>query len=162
MLKYVKNIALLLLLVSALFALASCSSEVADDIPVSNIAKNIDASINKDGDMISVDEAYIKGSMKMDVSSFAEYTVKINGYGVNIDEYGVFKGADKKQAEEIAQAVKAYLAMRAETWMTEYMPEEFPKLQEADYKISGNYVFYAILSDEGKASAFSAFEESLK
>jgi hypothetical protein len=35
--------------------------------------------------------------MKMDVSAFSEYTVKINGYGVNIDEYGVFKGADKKR-----------------------------------------------------------------
>jgi hypothetical protein len=156
--KYFKNIALLIVLACALFVLASCGGDAANDVPVSDIAQSVDTAIGNEGDMIAVDETYISGSMKMDVSNFEEYTVKINGYGVNIDEYGVFKGADKEQTEKIADAVKAYLDMR----MTEYMPEEFPKLENAEYRTVGNYVMYAILSDENKASAFSAFEESLK
>ena len=46
--------------------------------------------------------------------------------------------------------------------MDEYMPEEKPKLENAEVKTVGNYVMYAILSDDGKKSAFGAFEKSLK
>lgn len=161
MLKFVKKYCPLIIIVLTLFILASCGG-AADDVPVNDITQKIDSAIGDDGEMISVDEGYIEGSMKMDVSAFSEYTVKINGYGVNIDEYGVFKGADKNEAKEIENAVNSYLQMRVETWMTEYMPEEFPKLQEAEVETVGNYVMYAILSDEDKAAAFSAFEDCLK
>ena len=46
--------------------------------------------------------------------------------------------------------------------MVEYMPEEFPKLQNAETKTIGNYVMYAILSDSDKQAVFSAFEKTLK
>ena len=48
--------------------------------------------------------------MKMDVSGFAGWTVKINAYGANIDEYGVFRAADAAQAAEVKAAVEACFA----------------------------------------------------
>jgi hypothetical protein len=57
--------------------------------------------------MIAVDETYISGSMKMDVSNFEGVHVKINGYGVNIDEYGIFMARTKSSRED-SDAVKAY------------------------------------------------------
>jgi hypothetical protein len=37
-----------------------------------------------------------------------------------------------------------------------------PEASEAEVETVGNYVMYAILSDEDKAAAFSAFEDCLK
>jgi len=45
--------------------------------------------------------------------------------------------------------------------MKEYMPEEFPKLESAEVKTAGNYVIYAILSDNDKKAAFDAFNKAL-
>ena len=41
------------------------------------------------------------------------------------------------------------------------MPEELPKLEEAQVKVCGEYVMYAILSDETAGDAFAAFESAL-
>ena len=78
--------------------------------------------------------------------------------GTSIDEFGVFKGADSAQAESLRTAVNDYLQLRLDAWMPEYLPEEFPKLQNAQLWTAGNYVFYAILSEDVKTAAGSAFE----
>ena len=100
--------------------------------------------------------------MGFDLSSVSEYVVKINSRGVNIDEYGIFKAEDDSQLQQLQTAVSNYLQFRVDTWMVEYMPEEFPKLQNAETKTIGNYVMYAILSDSDKQAVFSAFEKTLK
>lgn len=51
--------------------------------------------------------------------------------GTSIDEFGIFQGADSSQAAELKSAVEAYLQFRLDSWMPEYLPEEFPKLQSA-------------------------------
>jgi major membrane immunogen (membrane-anchored lipoprotein) len=154
--------ALLVMLALALSLLSACgkSSSVAD-VPVEELAQKVDEAIGNDGTLIAVDADYIKGYMRMDVSDYVGFVVKINAYGANIDEYGIFKGADEKQAKEIAKAVEDYLQLREDTWMEEYMPEEKPKLLAAEYKVLGNYVMYAILWDEEKAAAFDAFTSAL-
>ena len=86
----------------------------------------------------------------------------MNAFGANVDEYGIFKAKDEEQAKEIAAAVEAYLKMRNDTWMTEYMPEERPKMEAASYETAGLYVMYAVLADEAKTAAFDAFTASLQ
>ncbi len=156
--------ALTLAFLLCLSALCGCGGKkgYSDDIAVSSIADRVDEATGKnDGSMIAVDESYIKGSMKMDPSGFEEYVVKINAYGANIDEYGIFKGADEKQTKEIESQVEAYLKMRNDTWMTEYMPEEHPKMEKASFVTYGNYVMYAILDDDIKQTAFDAMKGCL-
>ncbi len=51
--------------------------------------------------------------------------------------------------------------MRNDTWMTEYMPEEHPKMEKASFVTFGNYVMYAILDDDAKQTAFDAMESCL-
>jgi hypothetical protein len=58
-------------------------------------------------------------------------------YGANVDEYGVFRGADEAQAAEIKKAVEDYLAMRVDSWMDAYMPEEKPKVTSAQIEDRG-------------------------
>ena len=125
------------------------------------MSASVAAVLSEKDALVSAPETYISGSMKMDVSNYDGYDVKINSQGVNIDEYGIFKAKDNTQVAALEQAVNDYLQFRKDIWMDEYMPEEYPKLENAEVKTVGNYVMYAILSDSSKKSAFDAFEKSL-
>lgn len=163
--KKTRIISLALALLLCLALLCACGggdSEYADNVAVSSIADRVDEATGKDdGSMVSVDESYIQGSMKMDTSSFSEYIVKINAYGANIDEYGIFKGSNEEQVGQIEEQVEAYLQMRNDTWMTEYMPEERPKMEKASFVTYGNYVMYAIFDDDIKQTAFDTLKSCL-
>ncbi len=157
-----KIIALALLALTAALPLLGCSSKAAAEPAFDDVVAAVDSAISNEGTLVSVNEDYIGGAMKMDVSGYESYCVKINAYGANIDEYGVFKGADGDEAKEIKSAVEAYLQMREDTWMVEYMPEEHPKLLAAEIESKGSYVMYAILGDGEKTAAFDAFEGCFK
>lgn len=152
--------ALVLALVMVMVVLCACGS--TKNVEVADIAAAVDAALNKGDSLVSVDEAYIKGYMKIDVADFDGFCVKINAYGANIDEYGVFRAKDSSQAKEIKSAVDSYLQLRRDSWMDEYMPEEKPKLSAAEVKTNGNYVMYCILGDTDKSAAFDAFDGALK
>jgi roadblock/LC7 domain-containing protein len=160
--RIVRAAALLLLLTLTAALFTACGAKPAREPGISALTDAIDASIGNDGSMIAVDKDYVKGAMKMDVTPYAGWCVKINAYGANVDEYGVFRGADKAQTAEIKKAVEEYLAMRVDSWMDAYMPEEKPKVTNAELRTEGNYVCYCILSDEEKSAAFKAFEDSFK
>lgn len=165
-----KTISLVLLAVLCAGLLCACNGgdthtdtpAIKTDVTVDDLAAKVDEAIGAGDNMAARDASYIQGMMDMDVSSYAEYVVKTNAMGTNVDEYGIFKGTDEAQAAEIAQAVDAYLKMRNETWMTEYMPEERPKMEAASYEVCGVYVMYAVLADDAKTAAFDAFTGTLK
>ena len=161
--KNTKFIALFLCLIMTAAALTACGGgEVRNDVAVSELSAKINSELESGADLVDAPESYISSSMGFDLSSVSEYVVKINSRGVNIDEYGIFKAADDSQLQQLQTAVSNYLQFRVDTWMVEYMPEEFPKLQNAETKTIGNYVMYAILSDSDKQAVFSAFEKTLK
>lgn len=153
--------AALLLALTVVFALL-CACGDTKDVEVSEIVAALDAALNKGDNLVAVDEAYIKGYLKIDVSEYDGSTVKINAYGANIDEYGVFRARDSSQVRDIKSAVDDYLQMRVDSWMDEYMPEEKPKLTAAEVETRGNYVMYCILGDADKSAAFAAFDGALK
>lgn len=138
----------------------SGDGRIRNDVAVSDVSTAV-ASVLSDDALVSVSATYISGSMKMNVSDYDSFDVRINSKGVNIDEYGVFKAKDSTQVALVEKSVSSYLQMRKDTWMKEYMPEEFPKLESAEIKIAGNYVIYAILSDSDRTAAFEAFEKAL-
>ena len=152
--------ALLLALTMVLALLCACGN--TKDVEVSEIVAALDAALNKGDNLVAVDETYIKGYMKLDVSEYDGFTVKINAKGVNIDEYGVFRAKDSSQVKDIKSAVEGYLQLRIDSWMDEYMPEEKPKLSAAEVQTRGNYVMYCILGDADKSAAFDAFDGALK
>ena len=151
-----------LLILSLLAACGGPSSAYRTDVPAADIATAIDAVIADGADMVTLSDTYITGSMKLTVDDYEDYCVKIASKGININEYGVFKGADEAHAQSIKTELEAYLKIRLDSWMPEYMPEELPKLQNADVKVCGTYVIYAILSDDERATAFDTFENTIK
>lgn len=157
-----KTVSILLCAVTLCLLLCACGSSVRDDVAVADISAQVAQAIGKTDSLTAATESYIKGYMKTDVSQFGEYSMMINAYGANIDEYGIFKAGENMTAAEIKTTVENYLQLRRDSWMEEYMPEEKPKLSSAEVRVVGDYVMYCILSAEDSKTAFAAFEDCLK
>ena len=152
-----KRIALLLALAMCLAALSACGSDgKAADPGFDAVAEAVKAAAGTEG-MAEQSADYIANMFKLDSGSYADALVMIANMGTSIDEYGIFHGSDAAQAEALHTAVQDYLQLRLDAWMPEYMPEEFPKLQNVKVWTEGNYVFYAILGEDAKTAAGDAF-----
>lgn len=153
--KKVKILSALLCAALALGLLAGCGSEAAQP-EMSDVVAAVEAVVPTDG-MTQYDANYIKNVLKLEESDYADCCVMATNVGTTIDEFGIFKGKDSAQAGELKTAVEEYLQFRLDSWMPEYLPEEFPKLQSAKLWTEGDYVMYAILSDDAKTAAGDAF-----
>ena len=157
---------LLALLLPVLFAVScgqSTGTTYRDDYALADLAAKVADKSFEDGvTLTAVDADYLRGMMKMEVGEKDEYVVKIQTSGANVNEYGIFHAPDAARTAEIETMVKAYLALRVESWMPEYMPEEKPKVDHATCKVFGNYVVYGILTDADREALFSAVENALK
>lgn len=156
--------ALILVIAIACAVLCACGSSGTEtkNVPVADISAAVAEAIGKTDALTAVDENWIRGWMKVEASQFGEQMVMINAYGANVDEYGIFKAGENMSAADIKATVEAYLQLRMDSWMDEYMPEEKPKLEDAEIKVIGDYVMYCILSESDAEAAFAKFEESLK
>ena len=153
----------ILLCLAALLCLGACGKKAAwrTDVPLSTLAEAVEKHLDG-GSLAAMQESYLKGAMKLDPAIFADWLVKINAYGANIDEYGIFKAPDEAGVAAVKQAAEDYLKLRRDTWMEEYMPEEKPKLTQAQVKVCGLYVIYAIVSDDARGKILTDLENALK
>lgn len=82
-----------------------------------------------------------------------------------LDEVGVFHVTDGASAAALASLLRdAYLRPcyeRNRDWYDSYMPHETPKLRDAEVRVFGNYVAYAILAPASRAAFFSALVAAL-
>ena len=106
------------------------------------------------------DEDYITYRMMLDTATVDSYVVYIQNAGTSIDEIGIFQCASEDTAAVTAM-VEDYLTRRNEEWTGQYLVEEYPKLENAEYRVIGRYVVYGILSDADKESLFHAVENYL-
>lgn len=154
--------ALVLVLAMLCTMLCACGDKAEDvNVPVADIAAQVASALGKTDALTTVDDNWIKGWMKADVAAFDGHAVMINAYGANVDEFGIFKAGEDSSAKDVKAIVDAYLQLRMDSWMDEYMPEEKPKLENAEVKVIGNYVMYCILSDADADTAFASFESCL-
>ncbi len=158
-----KRIICILLALAALLGLGACGKKSAwrSDVPLSALADVVEQHLDG-GSLAAMQESYLKGAMKLDPAIFADWLVKINAYGANIDEYGIFKAPDEAGVAAVKQAAESYLQFRRDTWMEEYMPEEKPKLTQAAVKVCGLYVIYVIVGDDVRDRILTDFENALK
>lgn len=141
--------------------LSACGSKAAAEPEMSEVVAAVEAVVPTDG-MTELTGSYLENVFKLTEDKYADCYVMSTNVGTSIDEFGIFKGADEAQAAELKAAVEAYLQFRLDSWMPEYLPEEFPKLQSAKIWTDGSYVMYAILSDELLTAAGNAFEGCFK
>ncbi|MBE7018037.1 MAG: DUF4358 domain-containing protein [Ruminococcaceae bacterium] len=158
-----KIVALIIVVALLATALCACGGKTeTKNVPAADIAAAVAEKIGKTDSLTAVEANWVRGWMKTDASLFGDYTVMVNVYGANVDEYGIFKAGEDMSAADIEKTVQAYLDLRLQSWMDEYMPEEKYKVEDASYEVIGDYVMYCILSAEDSAAAFATFEGMLK
>ena len=160
--KHIKGIVSLLVILATVCALCACGGkELRTDVPASDVAESAAAAIGSADSMMTLEESYIAGRMELDLSLCEDYDVRLNKISTSVDEFGVFRAKDEAAAKSLAAGVQAYLDMRLATWMDEYMPDEKPKVENAQVKTAGVYVMYTILGDSAQKKAFSALDEAI-
>ena len=160
-----KLLAAALLVAVTLLTLVSCGSgavKYREDVAVPDLCAAADPLIGDSSTMATMTDDYLYGMMGIELDGISDYAVKVQASGANVDEYGIFKASTEDGVAGVEQMVQSYLAKRVETWMPEYMPEEFPKVQNATTKTFGQYVVYCILDDSEKTAVFNAIEAALK
>ena len=157
---------MLLVLLCALFVLSSCGGEEGNkkEIDTAKIAETLSKKISTDSKWINEDQSFIKEYTvlpKMVKSSAIYYAQDTN----NLDEFGVFlvePGSAKALRQQLMQN---YLKERYDAnreWYDSYMPTETPKLRDAEVRIYGDCVVYAILSPERRTAFFAECDKLLK
>ncbi len=145
----------LILLVSMLCA---CGSDKTAKTPeMQDVADKVGAAMDI-SNLSQTPDAYVEDVMKIASDGYVIRNTLISGVGTNIDEYGIFLGKDAEQAASLKAALETYLEYRESVWMDEYLPEEKPKLDNAEVWQQGNYVMYVILGDSDRAAVKAAFQ----
>ncbi len=150
-----KYIALILALITLLCLCACGGKDAASADPG---FEAVAAAVNGAADseiMMDVPDTYLQSTMKIDPEAYSDCCVKKSKVGTNINEYGVFRTDD---AEALQETLEAYVQALRDRWMDEYLPEEYPKLENAQVWVVGDYVMYEILDAEAADAAEIAFK----
>ena len=139
-----------------------------DFIDTDLLIKNALDAIGGNTQYTEVDDDYLSDYFtEADWMDDTELRIALNqseGSGYNINEVGVYHVKDG-HASEMEDLLTNYLESAYEknkTWYDSYIPEETPKLRDAEVKVFGNYVVYAILSESERNTFFTAIEDQLK
>ena len=144
--------------------LTACSQKYADDVSVGDLSDAVFEALSGElPDYSTAEKGYLDDYMTIP-DYVTEYTVRFSTAGNNLDEFGIFHVTDGN-AEDLEGKLEDYLEESYEQnkdWYDSYMPEETPKLRDAQVKVFGNYVVYVILSEADCTAAFEAVEKALK
>ena len=158
-----KKFSLLSFVLLLLLLLSSCGEKkVRTDVDALSVVSAMKAVTDQSNKTVEANADYIADLLQIDLSLCADYAVMVPDSTTNMDEFGVFKALDEEKAAELRKQVDDYLALRNRQWMPEYLPEEYPKIKNAESESGGIYVCYCILSDSYRDAAFDAFSDALK
>lgn len=155
------RISALILALCLLFASCNRTPKYRDDVKTSELADSIKLKIEGGDKLTEIDASFMQSSMGIDATEYEDFSVFITVVGTSINEFGIFRVKDEAHAEELKGKLQDYIDLRNEAWMPEYLPEEYPKLKNAEIKSAGLYVMYAVLSDSEKEAAFKELENML-
>ncbi len=158
-----KRIIALILCLCAVFCLAACGGDTpeAKDPDMASVSKAV-SDVALTDEMVQLDGSYISNTIKLGEGDYEDCYVAISSVGTNIDEFGIFRASDESQMAEIEKALNDYLDFKRSAWIDSYLPDQFPKLENAAVHSEGLYVCYFVLGDDTAADALDAFEACFK
>ena len=93
-----------------------------------------------------------------------DYRICFSSDGNNLNEFGIWH-VKSDQIAPLEATLRAYLAeslMKNREFYNSYIPQETAKLEDAEVRVFGNYVCYAILDREDRALFFHTIEDELR
>lgn len=92
-----------------------------------------------------------------------DYKIYYSSDGNNLNEFGIWH-VRNDQIAPMEATLRTYLAeslLKNRNFYDSYIPQETPKLENAEVRVFGNYVCYAILDQNDRAIFFQTIEEEL-
>ena len=155
-----KRIILTLLALTLLLSLTACkSANYADDKKATDLADGIVTALN-DGKTYSTAEADFLDSYFANPDYVTESVIRFSTDGNDLNEFGIYH-VTEGNAEAMKELLTKYVTDFYDLYNANYLPEETPKLRDAEVKVFGNYVVYAMLNDADREIAFQKVEELL-
>ena len=156
------------MLLICVICLVSCSTgekksddnNYKTDVEVSAISAKISEIANISA-LTQADEGWVALNIPLDTSLCEESVVYIHTEGSS-DMFGVFKATSIENAEQFLSDTEIFLETLEENWMSEYLAEEFPKIENAVAKRCGLYITFLIFDDDVRTAAETEFENMLK
>ena len=156
-----KRILTALLAMLLLLSFASCKKTAyKNDVSVSALADTA-VSVLNDGKAYSTADADFLDSYFVKPDYVTESVIRFSTDGNDLNEFGIYH-VTEGNAEAMKANLSNYLTEFYELYNANYLPEETPKLRDAEVRVFGNYVAYAMLNDTDRATFFDALESALK
>ncbi len=152
----------LVIAMTAGLMLACGSGTLKDNVPVKDIAETVNKALSGIQNLSAADENYISVQQALPISDCDDYMEMFQTSGVGIDEYGIFRMKEESGIEGMKSAIQDYIDSAKLSFNENYAPNEKPKLDNAEIRVFGKYVVYAVLSEDDKNVLFSALETALK
>ena len=159
-----KKMICIALVILTLLATACAKEEYKTDIDVDDIAEALMQKTPTESVWIDEDQDFIK-----EYVTVPEYIKESHIYYAqntnDLDEFGIFEVEEGKANAVRSMLMQGYLQkLYTENleWYNSYMPTETPKLRDAEVRIFGNCVAYAVLSPEKRKAFFDECEKLLK
>ena len=141
--------------------LPSCSGPTyRSDLSVEELAKSCAKNLSLSEIAFEKDEGFANEELPV---CDPELSVCYSTDGNNLDEFGVWKTRGEKP-RQVATFLSNSLWKRyqeSESFYQSYIPEEIPKLRDAEVRVYGDYVAYAVLSPQQKKAFFQFLEKTL-
>ncbi len=153
------------LILICVLCLVSCGKKDTDtnyktNVAVDNIASKIYDIIGIK-DLTEADQSWIALNIPIDLSLSTDSAIFINTTGKS-DIFGVFKADTEENAKKLLEQSEEYLETLEANWMSEYLAEELPKIENAIAKKCGLYVVFLIVDDNVRDLSAAEFENMLK
>ena len=146
-----------------LFGLGACRHDrhYTNELRAEELARDVQNALS-DTAFLSADVDYLADYFQMP-DGMSDYKICFASDGNNLNEFGIWHTANGTP-KEIKLLMEGYLKdslERNQSFYDSYIPGETPKLRDAEVRVYGNYVAYAILNDADRKIFFNTVEQDL-
>ena len=153
----------LCLMLTSLLVMLVCScgaSDYANNIGIETIDARVKDELALNGGYYNADSDFMAFTFH-DPEYVDDYAVTFAQASTDISEYGIFHVSDADKVDDMVELAEEYLESYKANWMTNYLAEEYPKIENAQVKAFGSYVVYSILDEDATNRLHEAVEQAL-
>lgn len=154
-----KKILAFLLLATLLLGSCAAQNQYVDDYSVKALAQKGMDSLTERKEFTSADKSYLDDWFTCPDyvrDSIIYFATDAN----NHDQFGIYH-VTEGNAKAMATLLADYLDDCYENYNNLYNPEELPKIRDAQVKVYGNYVVYAVFDEADRTAFLSAVDNAL-
>ena len=151
------------LLALSLVCLGACRKQpkYTNDLTAAELAKDAQIAL-QETEYLEADGNYLSDYVQLP-DGMDDYRICFASDGNNLNEFGIWH-AESGKTEEMRALLAGYLKSSLEknrSFYDSYIPQETPKLRDAEVRVYGNYVAYAIMNDTDRQRFFHTLEQDL-